>query len=182
MKVIQTDIPGLLILEPRIFSDKRGHFFESYNREAVKNFFGYDFIQDNESRSYKNVIRGLHYQLNPHAQAKLIRVISGKIFDIVVDLRKSSVFFGKSFGLELSGENKKQLFIPPGFAHGFSVFSDEAVIVYKCSKLYEPSAERGINCFDSKLNLDWLIKPELAVISEKDKQLPGFDRAEMNFP
>lgn len=181
MKVTHTDIPGLLVLEPKILTDQRGHFFESYNYNSIKDFFASQFLQDNESRSFRNVIRGLHYQLNPYAQAKIIRVITGRIFDIAVDLRKGSPLFGKSFGLELSGENKKQLFIPPGFAHGFSVLSDEAVIVYKCSELYQPSAERGINCFDPKLNLDWKIKPEEAVLSDKDRQLPLFETAEMNF-
>ena len=128
MRIVQTEIPGLLIFEPKIFTDQRGQFFESFNQKKFPAELQYKFIQDNESLSFKNVIRGLHYQLNPFAQAKLIRVPFGRIYDIALDLRKDSPGFGKWFGIELSSENKKQLFIPPGFAHGFSVLSDEAVV------------------------------------------------------
>lgn len=181
MKIIQTNLPGLLILEPKIFTDQRGLFFESFNQKNFPDELQYQFIQDNESLSFKNVIRGLHYQLNPFAQAKLIRVPFGRIYDIALDLRKGSPGFGKWFGIELSSENKKQLYIPPGFAHGFSVLSDEAVVSYKCSEFYSPENERGIFCFDTSLKIDWQMDAGKAIISEKDRILPQFMNAEMNF-
>ena len=181
MKIVPTEIPGLMILEPIIFTDQRGLFFESFSQKNFPDELQYQFIQDNESLSYKNVIRGLHYQLNPFAQAKLIRVPFGRIYDIALDLRKGSPDFGKWFGIELSSENKKQLFIPPGFAHGFSVLSDEAVVSYKCSEFYNPDHERGISCSDSSLKIDWHVDVDKAIISEKDQLLPQFKTAEMNF-
>jgi dTDP-4-dehydrorhamnose 3,5-epimerase len=181
MNILQTEIPGLLIFEPKVFKDQRGQFFESFNQRNFHDELQNKFVQDNESLSYKNVIRGLHYQLNPFAQAKLIRVPFGKIYDIALDLRNGSPGFGKWFGIELSAENKKQLFIPAGFAHGFSVLSDEAVVSYKCSEYYSPDYERGVFCFDPSLKIDWQVDTKKAIISEKDQILPQFVNAEMNF-
>ncbi len=182
MKIIETPLPGLLIIEPHVFEDHRGYFFESYKQ----NFYleaGIDsrFIQDNESKSAKGVVRGLHYQLNPVAQAKLVRVVLGVVYDVAIDLRKGSPTFGRWFGLELNETSKKQLFIPRGFAHGFSVLSETAVFSYKCDNVYNKEAERAINPFDPQLGIDWqLIESELKV-SDKDKVAPLFANAEMNF-
>jgi dTDP-4-dehydrorhamnose 3,5-epimerase len=177
-----TDISGLLIFEPKVFEDSRGYFFEAYNEQV---FFsqGIDlrFVQDNQSKSSYGVIRGLHYQLHPHAQFKLVRVIEGKILDVAVDLRKNSPTFGKHFSLELSAENKKQLLIPVGFAHGFSVLSDTAVVLYKCDALYNKESEGGIRYNDSSLHIDWKISSGKEIISEKDNQLPLFEHCRNNF-
>lgn len=182
MNLISTPLQGLFIIEPRVFTDQRGYFFESYNKGLFDNKIRpLQFIQDNESFSRKYVIRGLHYQINPHAQDKLIRVISGTIYDVVADLRKGSESFGQWFGLELSSENKKQLFIPAGFAHGFSVLSDHASISYKCSDFHHPDSEFGIHCFDPFLDIDWKVPQKEAVLSEKDQKLPPFEEAIMNF-
>jgi dTDP-4-dehydrorhamnose 3,5-epimerase len=182
MKIIETGFEGLYIIEPDVFKDERGYFFESFNKKKFS-VLGIEFnpMQDNESKSSAGVIRGLHYQLNPAAQAKLIRVVSGSIFDVVVDLRKKSQTFGKWFGVELDEEGKKQLFIPRGFAHGFSVISDNAVIQYKCDNLYNSKMERGISPFDPALGIDWKSDIQMAVISAKDKAAPLFADAEMNF-
>lgn len=182
MKVIETGFDGLLVIEPKIFKDSRGYFFESYKQEAM-NEAGISFlpVQDNESRSSQGVIRGLHYQLRPFDQAKLIRVVTGKIFDVAVDLRKTSATYGKWFGIELDSENKKQLFIPRGFAHGFSVRSDIAVIQYKCDNVYSPQNERGILYNDPYLNIDWKIYGNDAILSEKDLRHPSFSEADNNF-
>ncbi|HEY6504236.1 MAG TPA: dTDP-4-dehydrorhamnose 3,5-epimerase [Chitinophagaceae bacterium] len=175
MPFIETAFPGLLVFEPKIFGDSRGYFLESYNE---KNFtergIHLKFVQDNESCSAYGVIRGLHYQLPPYEQVKLIRVIEGAILDVVVDVRKGSPSYGKSFSLELTGENKKQLFIPAGFAHGFSVLSERAVVLYKCDKFYNKEAEGGICYNDPQLNIDWKIPGDKAVVSDKDKILPMF--------
>jgi dTDP-4-dehydrorhamnose 3,5-epimerase len=182
MNLISTPFQDLFIIEPRVFNDQRGYFFESYNKKRFDHAIRpLQFVQDNESYSRKNVIRGLHYQLNPHAQDKLVRVISGTIYDVVVDLRKGSESFGQWFGVELSSENKKQLFIPAGFAHGFSVLSDHASISYKCSDVHHPESECGIHCFDPFLNIDWKVPEKEAVLSEKDQQLSFFEKAIMNF-
>jgi dTDP-4-dehydrorhamnose 3,5-epimerase len=182
MNVIETPIPGLLVLEPLAFEDSRGYFFESYNKIRYQLAgMQVEFIQDNESKSSKGVIRGLHYQLNPWSQAKLVRVIEGRVFDVAVDIRKGSPTFGKWYGLELSGKNRKQMFIPRGFAHGFSVLSETAVFSYKCDAFYNKDAERAIHLNDAFLEIDWQIEPSLRIISEKDKVAPRFDMAEMNF-
>jgi dTDP-4-dehydrorhamnose 3,5-epimerase len=173
MKVSETGIDGLLVLEPRVFKDPRGYFFESYHKEALKKHgIVHEFIQDNQSRSSHGVIRGLHYQNKPHAQTKLVRVTEGSIFDVAVDLRKDSPTFGKWYGLELSADNFLQLLIPKGFAHGFSVLSDHATLYYKCDDYYHPQSESGIRFDDPDLDIDWKIGPGKAIISDKDSNLP----------
>ncbi len=169
----KTELPGLLVFEPNVFEDSRGYFFESYNEKDFREA-GIDFrwVQDNQSSSAYGVIRGLHYQLPPYEQSKLIRVLRGKIADVVVDIRKGSPTFGKSYCKVLSAKNKRQLFIPKGFAHGFSVLSEKAEVLYKCDGFYNKEAEAGIIYNDPVLNLDWQIPAEDAVISDKDKQLP----------
>jgi dTDP-4-dehydrorhamnose 3,5-epimerase len=182
MQIIETGLPGLLIIKPKIFEDQRGYFFESYNQRAFnEQGLQYNFVQDNESLSMKGIIRGLHYQLAPYAQTKLTRVIYGKIYDVAVDLRENSPTYGKWYGKELSSENKEQLLIPRGFAHGFSVLSDKAIVFYKCDNFYHPDSERGISYKDTTLNIDWQIDPEDAIVSAKDKVLPDFSEADMNF-
>lgn len=182
MKIVETKINGLYIIEPGIFEDKRGYFFESYNKSAFeKAGIKTNFLQDNQSKSEYGVIRGLHYQLKPHSQTKLVRVLEGIVYDVVVDLREGSPDYKKWFGIELSAENKKQLFIPQGFAHGFSVLSEYAVFYYKCEKLYHPESERGILYWDKNLDINWKIPEEKVIVSEKDKGLPAFEKAEMNF-
>lgn len=182
MPFIRTNIPGLLIFEPKIFQDSRGYFFESFNLQTYRTEgIDINFVQDNQSSSQYGVIRGLHYQLNPHAQAKLIRVLAGKILDVAVDIRKNSPTYGKSFSIELSAENKKQLFIPAGFAHGFSVLSEQAEVFYKCDSFYNKENEAGILYNDPSLNIDWNIPAAKSIISEKDKQLPLFANCRNNF-
>ena len=182
MEVIKTKIADLFIIKPKVFEDSRGYFFESYNQNKFQEHgLEYTFVQDNESFSSYGTIRGLHYQLAPHAQSKLIRVISGKILDVAVDIRKDSPTYGEWEATELSEDNKLQLLVPKGFAHGFSVLSEKAVVFYKCDSFYHPESERGINFRDPSLNIDWKIHPEDAIISPKDKILPEFDEAEMNF-
>ncbi|MDP4262672.1 MAG: dTDP-4-dehydrorhamnose 3,5-epimerase [Bacteroidota bacterium] len=182
MPFIATDIPGLLVFESKVFTDSRGYFFESYNE---RNFTGQGievkFVQDNESSSQYGVIRGLHYQLAPFAQAKLIRVLEGTILDVAVDIRKGSPSFGKSFSIELTAENKKQLYIPAGFAHGFSVLSEKAVVFYKCDSFYNKESEGGIRFDDPQLNIDWKIPAGKEIISDKDKLLPLFANCKNNF-
>ncbi|MGZ8539710.1 MAG: dTDP-4-dehydrorhamnose 3,5-epimerase, partial [Chitinophagaceae bacterium] len=158
MPFIPTKIPGLRVFEPKVFADSRGYFFESYNANIFRQE-GIDivFVQDNQSSSAYGVIRGLHYQLNPNAQTKLVRVLSGSILDVAVDMRKGSPTFGKSFTVELSAENKKQLFVPKGFAHGFSVLSEKAEVLYKCDGFYNKESEGGIRFDDPSLNIDWKI-------------------------
>lgn len=182
MNITETGLKGLLIIQPNIFTDSRGYFFESFNQNRFQ-AAGITFVpvQDNESRSSKGVIRGLHYQLNPHAQAKLIRVVEGKIFDVAVDLRRESHTYGKWFGVELDSETKKQLYVPRGFAHGFSVLSTIAVIQYKCDNIYNQASERGINLNDPFLNIDWKTGESESIISEKDLKAPDFREAEKNF-
>lgn len=168
-----THIEGLVILEPRVFKDARGYFFESFHRDKLAELdITHEFVQDNQSRSVKGVIRGLHFQQEPHAQAKLVRVIGGRIYDVAVDLRPDSPTFLKWYGIELSGDNHLQLMIPRGFAHGFSVLSREATILYKCDAYYQPGAEAGIRYDDPMLQIDWKIQTEEAIVSEKDRQLP----------
>ncbi len=182
MPFITTNLPGLLVYEPKVFEDSRGYFFESYNADSFKKE-GVEivFVQDNQSSSSFGVIRGLHYQLNPHAQTKLVRVLSGKILDVAVDIRKGSPTFGQSFTIELSAENKKQLLVPHGFAHGFSVLSERAEVMYKCDNFYNKSSEGGIRFDDPALGIDWKIPAGQAIISDKDKVLPGLADCTTNF-
>lgn len=182
MKIIETPIPGLLILEPNVFADSRGYFLESYNQDKLKGLgITTVFVQDNESKSGRGVIRGLHYQLNPYSQSKLVRVIQGRVYDVAVDCRAGSPTFGQAYGLELNDENKLQFFIPKGFAHGFSVLSETAIFSYKCDAFYNPAAERGIIYNDPSLGINWGIDGPDAIISAKDIVLPQFADAEMNF-
>lgn len=182
MKIIQTHIPGLIVIEPDVYSDQRGYFYESYNEAKFKeNGITARFVQDNESKSSKGTIRGLHYQLNPKAQTKLVRVIEGIVYDVAIDLRKGSPTFGKWHGEVLTADNKKQFYIPKGFAHGFSVLSETAVFAYKCDDFYSKENERGIRFNDPTLNIDWKIAEDLSIVSEKDKTQPLFDHAEFNF-
>ncbi|MFT3903511.1 MAG: dTDP-4-dehydrorhamnose 3,5-epimerase [Niabella sp.] len=182
MPFTQTGIAGLLVFEPKVFADDRGYFFEAYNKESFeKEGVMYNFVQDNQSRSKYGVIRGLHYQQNPHAQCKLVRVLAGRILDVAVDIRLGSPTFGKVLSLELSADNKKQLLIPEGFAHGFSVLSEEAVVMYKCNRLYNKESEGGIIYNDADLAIDWQIPADKAIVSEKDMILPGFKECKNNF-
>ncbi len=182
MKVLKTDFPGLLIIEPDVFRDSRGYFFESYNILKFRNEgIDYEPVQDNESRSSAGVIRGLHYQEEPAAQAKLIRVIEGKIYDVALDIRKGSPTFGKWFGLIIDSEKKLQFLIPKGFAHGFSVLSEKAIVLYKCDNHYSVSHERGINLMDPSLNIHWRIEKGKEIISAKDLKLPSFKDINTNF-
>ena len=177
-----TDLQGLMIYEPKLFPDSRGYFFESYNqKEFHDNNQLYEFVQDNQSRSVFGVIRGLHYQKNPFAQTKLIRVLQGKILDVAVDIRTGSPSFGKSFSIELSAENKLQLLIPKGFAHGFSVISDVAEVLYKCDSYYNKSSEGSIIWNDADLGIDWKIPAGKEIISEKDAVHPAFKDCIHNF-
>ncbi|NOR74017.1 MAG: dTDP-4-dehydrorhamnose 3,5-epimerase [Draconibacterium sp.] len=182
MKTIKTYLPGLVVIEPRVFEDDRGYFFESYRyKNYIEAGITEPFIQDNESKSVRGVVRGLHYQLDSYSQAKLVRVVQGSVYDVAVDLRKGSPTFGKWFGIELSENNKKQLFVPRGFAHGFSVLSKSAIFTYKCDNVYNSEAERSVNPFDAKLGIDWQLDGLEQIVAEKDKQAPNFDNAEMNF-
>ncbi len=182
MEITETGFAGLKVIQPKVFSDSRGYFFESYKLETfLKAGISFNPVQDNESKSGKGVIRGLHFQIEPFAQAKLIRVVLGKIYDVAVDLRKKSPTFGKWYGIELDSENKTQFFIPKGFAHGFSVLSDTAVIQYKCDNLYNPQFERGISLKDPDLGIDWKLGDLIPTISDKDLKHPGFTEAVKNF-
>ena len=175
MNIIETALPGVLILEPKVFGDSRGYFFESWNRAAFEAAgITNTWVQDNESKSSFGVLRGLHYQAAPYTQAKIVRVISGAVLDVAVDIRKGSPAYGRHAAVELSGENKRMLYIPRGFAHGFAVLSDEAVFVYKCDNVYMPSSERGILFNDPALGIDWRVKPARWILSEKDKKHPLF--------
>jgi len=182
MPFITTDIAGLLIFEPIVYKDERGHFFESYNeqtfhKEGVTN----RFVQDNQSFSTYGVIRGLHYQLDPHAQSKLVRVLRGKILDVAIDLRKTSPSYGKWVSVELSADNRRQLLVPRGFAHGFSVLSETAEVSYKCDAFYHKESEGGIRFDDPELNIDWQIPAGKAIVSTKDLDLPLFANCRNNF-
>ncbi|WP_299127927.1 dTDP-4-dehydrorhamnose 3,5-epimerase [uncultured Winogradskyella sp.] len=181
MEFKETDLKGCYILQPKIFNDKRGYFVENYNKKTFFKATGLDinFVQDNESRSQKGVLRGLHYQLGEHAQAKLIRVSKGKVLDVVVDLRKNSQTFGHKFSIVLSAKNKTQLFIPRGFAHGFLVLEDNTTFNYKCDNYYNKDAEAGIIYNDKDLNIDWQLTSNNLIISEKDLVLPEFKNAKL---
>ncbi len=169
MNFFKTEIEGVYIIEPKIFEDKRGYFFESYNEdEFIKNGILNRFVQDNQSKSTYGVIRGLHCQLGEHSQAKLVRVLKGKVLDVAVDIRKDSPTFGKHVAVELSAENQRQLFIPRNFLHGFSVLSEEAIFAYKCDNLYCKEAEFGIRYDDPEIGIDWKIPADKIITSEKD--------------
>ncbi len=175
MPFIDTGIQGLWVFEPKVFPDSRGYFFESYNKNVfAENGIDCDFVQDNQSSSTYGVIRGLHFQLPPYSQAKLVRVLSGRILDVAVDIRRSSPTFGKHFTIELSAENNRQLFLPHGFAHGFSVLSEKAEVLYKCDAFYNKQSESGIMYNDADLNIDWQIPEADRIISEKDMVNPLF--------
>ncbi|EFO3696723.1 dTDP-4-dehydrorhamnose 3,5-epimerase [Escherichia coli] len=174
MNVIKTEIPDVLIFEPKVFGDERGFFFESFNQKVFEEAVGrkVEFVQDNHSKSSKGVLRGLHYQLESYAQGKLVRCVVGEVFDVAVDIRKSSSTFGKWVGVNLSAENKRQLWIPEGFAHGFITLSNIAEFIYKTTQFYNPSFERVIAWDDPVLNINWNIK-QLPIVSKKDmKGLP----------
>ncbi len=180
MKIIQTPIEGLFVLEPDVYKDKRGYFIESYNQRLFAELgLNVQFVQDNESCSTYGVIRGLHYQLEPYAQAKLVRVVKGKVYDVAVDIRPNSPTFGQWYGTELDEDSKRMMFIPRGFAHGFSVLSDVAIFSYKCDNFYYKPSERGILFRDKTLAIDWKIHLSEAVVSEKDLTLPEFQKAEL---
>lgn len=183
MEVIKTEIEGVVIIEPKIFGDERGYFFESFNAAEFARKIGVNtvFVQDNESKSKYGVLRGLHFQKGEFAQSKLVRVVEGRVIDVAVDIRRGSPTFGKHVAVELSKDNKRQLFIPRGFAHGFAVLSEEAVFQYKCDNLYAPDHEGAIAWNDPKIGIDWQIRPEDAVLSEKDKKHPTLDEAEELF-
>lgn len=176
MPFTPTTFPGLIIVEPAIFEDSRGYFFESYNENVYReNHIPVTFVQDNQSRSSYGVVRGLHYQRPPYAQSKLVRVLSGAIIDTVLDLRTGSPTYGETFSIRLSADNKKQLFIPKGFAHGFSVISETADVMYKCDGYYNKESESGILYNDPQLNIDWEIPTDKIRVSEKDRLLPLFN-------
>ena len=182
MPFVKTEFPDLLIFDPKVWEDHRGYFYESYNKKEFDDLGVYlNFIQDNHASSKFGVVRGLHYQTNPFAQTKLIRVLSGRILDAAVDIRKGSPTFGKVFLIELSADNKKQLLIPTGFAHGYSVLSDTAEVFYKCDQFYNKASEGGISYNDPALKIDWMIPTGKAVVSEKDTIYPGIADATANF-
>ena len=182
MNIIKTPIEGLFVIEPRVFKDERGYFMETF-RETVFKEQGVSepFVQDNESKSSKGVVRGLHYQLAPYSQAKLVRVTEGVVLDVALDLRRNSPTFGKWYSVELSAENKKQFYVPRGFAHGFSVLSETAIFSYKCDGYYQQSAERGILYNDPFLDIDWKLNEVEMIVSDKDLSSPHFNDAEFNF-
>ena len=176
MKFSRSFIPDVIICEPTLYGDTRGYFFESFRQDQFEAFIGYkvNFCQDNESKSNKGVLRGFHYQLPPYAQSKLVRVIQGKVLDVVLDIRKGSPTFGQSVSIELSDENKKQLFVPRGFVHGFVVLEDETIFSYKVDNYYHPQSDRGILFSDSNLNIDWKLPIDELILSEKDNKNPLF--------
>lgn len=180
MEYTETEIKGVYIIEPRVFNDARGYFFESFKKaEFEENIGKVDFVQDNESKSSRGVLRGLHYQKGGYSQAKLVRVIKGTVLDVAVDIRKSSPTFGKHVMVELSGENKRQFFIPRGFAHGFLVLSDEAIFTYKVDNLYAPQHEASIRFDDPDLGIEWPMEPDEIITSEKDLKGKLFREAEI---
>ena len=182
MKFIKTAIPDVCIIEPSVFGDDRGYFLESFNLEKFEeNIFPIKFVQDNESKSSRGVLRGLHFQKPPFNQAKLVRCIEGRVMDVAVDIRKGSPTYGKHVAIELTGENKRQLFVPRGFAHGFSVLSDTAVFAYKVDNSYAPDFDAGIRWNDKELNIQWGIKDGEVMVSEKDAELPFFLEFETPF-
>ena len=182
MTIEKTPIQDLVIITPAVFEDSRGYFFEAYNQAQFhENGIKYQFIQDNQSFSRCGVIRGLHLQINPFAQAKLVRVLEGEILDVAVDLRKNSPTYGQHFSVVLSAENKKQLMVPHGFAHGFSVLSETASVMYKVDQLYHKDSERGIRYDDPTLAIDWQLDSKEIIVSEKDLILPSFNEIDWSF-
>ncbi len=182
MEIIETGFSGLLIIKPRIFNDDRGYFFESFNKKSfIDHGIAYDWVQDNQSHSTCGVIRGLHFQKDPHAQTKLVRVLHGEILDVVVDLRKDQPTYGKHYAVALSSENKLQILVPRGFAHGFSVLSETADVLYKCDSLYNKESESGIRFDDADLAIHWRIPVGKMNVSEKDLLLPSFTDSEPGF-
>jgi len=182
MPFTKTEFPGLMIYEPVVFNDSRGYFFESYNaKTCLADGVDIKFVQDNQAKSSYGVIRGLHYQLNPHAQTKFIRVLTGIILDVVVDVRKGSPMYGKAYAIELSAENHKQLFVPQGFAHGYAVLSETAEVLYKCDTFYNKESEAGIAFNDPAINIDWRIPLDKQIISEKDMVQPLLADCKTNF-
>ena len=182
MTIEKTTIEDLVIITPRFFEDSRGFFFEAYNQAKFhENGIMYNFIQDNQSFSKRGVVRGLHLQINPFAQAKLVRVLQGEILDVAVDLRKNSATYGQHFSVVLSADNKKQLMVPHGFAHGFSVLSETASVMYKVDQLYHKESERGIRYDDPTLNIDWMLDANEVIVSEKDVILPNFKEIDWEF-
>lgn len=182
MKVIHTDIPGLKIIEPKVFGDNRGYFLESFSEKVFKEQVAdVDFVQDNESRSCYGVLRGLHFQKPPHAQAKLVRVVKGRVLDVAVDIRKGSPTFGKYAAVELTEDNHRQLFIPRGFAHGFAVLSDEAIFQYKCDNYYAPQCEGALAWDDPDLRIDWILPADKVILSAKDATNPLLKEADIPF-
>ncbi len=181
MQVTETKLKDCFIIEPTIFGDERGYFFETFNKENFKELTGkeIEFVQDNEAFSNRGVLRGLHFQKGEFAQAKLVRVVKGKVLDVVVDVRPNSKTFGQHFSCVLSEENKKQLFVPRGFAHGYSVLEDHTVFVYKCDNFYQPKFEGGIIFNDETLNIDWMLSENEIAVSEKDKVLKTFNELEI---
>ncbi len=181
MKFIRTEIPDVVICEPQVFGDDRGYFAETFRQDKLEDFLGIqlNFCQDNESKSGYGVLRGLHYQLAPYSQTKLVRVITGKVLDIAVDIRKGSPTFGQHVAVELTGDNKRQLFVPRGFAHGFVVLSEEATFAYKVDSYYSPENDRGIAFDDSQLNIDWGVSIQEMKLSKKDMNQPLFSEADL---
>ena len=181
MQVTETKLKDCFIIEPTIFGDERGYFFETFNKKKFKELTGkeIEFVQDNEAFSNRGVLRGLHFQKGEFAQAKLVRVVKGKVLDVVVDIRPNSKTYGEVFSCILSSENKKQLFVPRGFAHGYSVLEDHTVFVYKCDNFYQPKSEGGIIYNDEKLNINWMLSEKEIAISEKDKVLKTFNELEI---
>lgn len=178
MKIKETPLKDCYIIEPTIFEDERGYFFEKYNEKKFEELTGMNghFVQDNISKSSYGVIRGIHLQKGEHAQAKLVSCLEGRVWDVAVDLRKDSPTFGKWFGIELTAENKTQLYVPRGFGHGFSVLSETAVFAYKCDNFYNKESEAGVIYNDPQLNIDWIIPVQDAILSEKDQVLPAFNQ------
>lgn len=180
MNIIETKIPDVKIIEPKVFGDERGFFFESFNQQQFDAAVGYSvkFVQDNHSKSSKGVLRGLHYQLPPHAQGKLVRCVAGEVFDVAVDIRKRSPTFGQWVGVHLSAENKRQLWIPEGFAHGFITLTNTAEFLYKTTNYYAPCSDRGIQWDDKKIAIDWPLTELEVKLSDKDKLQPELDEIE----
>jgi len=180
MRFVRTEIPDVIVIEPKVHGDRRGYFVETYRQDKLEKFAGYriDFCQDNESRSSRGVLRGLHYQLPPAAQTKLVRVIRGRVLDVAVDIRRGSPTFGKHVAVELSGENKRQMLVPRGFAHGFVVLEDDTVFAYKVDSYYSPENDRGIAFDDPALGIDWLVPKAELLLSAKDRVQPKLDETD----
>ena len=181
MKFTRTHIPDVIIIEPKVHGDERGYFVETFRQDLLSEFLGYEinWLQDNESKSSRGVLRGLHYQLNPAAQAKLVRVIQGKVLDVAVDIRKDSPTFGQHVAVELTAENKQQLLVPRGFAHGFVVLEDDTIFAYKVDNYYSPENDRGIAFDDPAIGIDWGVATEQLKLSEKDTKQPLLKNAEV---